>query len=70
AELRALQKEKEDGLWLRESSPLTDLDEAEEVLRLRNELLSKEDELERIRRELAEVKALQNKPYRPPTPTM
>ncbi|KAG6804721.1 hypothetical protein H0H87_006300, partial [Tephrocybe sp. NHM501043] len=70
AELRALQKEKEDGLWLRESSPLTDLDEAEEVHRLRNELQSKEDELERIRRELAEVKALQNKPYRPSTPTM
>ncbi|KAG6853354.1 hypothetical protein C0991_005028 [Blastosporella zonata] len=72
AELQALQKEKENGLWLRESSPLTDLDEEEEAARLRNELKHKEEELERIRLELAKASGIpvMNQPYRLSTPTI
>ncbi|KAG6902158.1 hypothetical protein C0995_003632 [Termitomyces sp. Mi166 len=76
AELRALQKEKENGLWLRESSPLTDLDLEEEVARLRDELKEKKEEIERIKQELTEAKTndnfipSMNQSYRPSTPEM
>ncbi|KAG6906302.1 hypothetical protein DXG01_014671 [Tephrocybe rancida] len=69
AQLHALQKEKENGLWLRESSPLTDLDEEEEPSRLRDELMEKQEEIDRIKRELAAAKLL-TQPYRPLTPTI
>ncbi|KAG6837149.1 hypothetical protein H0H93_014054 [Arthromyces matolae] len=53
AELDALKKEKQNGLWLRESSPLTDLDMEEETYRLRTELKATQMELDRAKRELA-----------------
>lgn len=61
-----LQKEKENGLWLRQSSPLTDLDMEEEAERLRNELKEKQYEIERITQELLEAKRVlpSNQSYR------
>ncbi|KAG5353127.1 hypothetical protein C0989_010149 [Termitomyces sp. Mn162] len=56
AELRALQKEKENGLWLRESSPLTDLDVEEEIVGLRDELRKQQEEIERMKQELLQAK--------------
>ncbi|KAG6900382.1 hypothetical protein C0993_011732 [Termitomyces sp. T159_Od127] len=69
------QKEKENGLWLRESSPLTDLDMEEEVGKLRDELKEKQREIERITRELLEVKTSYgvmplNQSYMPMSPEM
>ncbi|KAF8887571.1 hypothetical protein BD779DRAFT_1672702 [Infundibulicybe gibba] len=58
AELHSLQQEYAQSL-LRAESPLTDLDDedAEETARLKAELLHKQQEIEAIRRELAEARA-------------
>ncbi|GLB45197.1 hypothetical protein LshimejAT787_2001020 [Lyophyllum shimeji] len=70
-ELRALKKAHDDVLWLRASSPLTDLDEddAGEINRLRRELRDREEEVERIRCELPGTQGDSRPgPQGPPTP--
>ncbi|RDB30647.1 hypothetical protein Hypma_005764 [Hypsizygus marmoreus] len=77
AKLHALQKDYEDAVWRRDTSPLTDLDEDEfsETNRLKAELQQRKAEVEQLRRELAVAKgqaqldeARAGTPYRFSTP--
>jgi len=58
AELKSLQQAHAEVLWCA-TSPLTDLDDDEtEEARLKQELKERQEEIEAIRRELAETKRL------------
>ncbi|KAF8623193.1 hypothetical protein AX17_007516 [Amanita inopinata Kibby_2008] len=55
AALNSLQAEHEEAL-MRATSPLTDLDEQEERERLKTELKSRDDQIERMRHQLADIR--------------